>query len=1064
MPYRTTTWLLRATTLLLLCELALCAFFCSARIALGQEYVFRAYRQTSGLENLAVNSIATDRQGFLWTGTENGLYRFLGSSFQRFGAAQGIAEPYITEVFAASDGTFWAASNDNLYRWGGQGFYPAAPQPVKMSRSSSLASEGSGSLLVITHNELYRLRYSPDGDSPAPGRMERFFSADQLAAHPSLDHLGAILALPDGTLWMACAKMLCSWKPNGVVTEWAEAQGVPTELYRSVFQDRQGTVWAVSLNSIVALLPGASDRPHPTFVDRSLPKTAGNGTYSRLPIACDPMGRVVVSMAGGIARWDGSGWQTVGKSNGLTSTHLTALLFDERGNLWMGAIGNGLYHWVGYADWQGWIDNQGLPSSNIWSIGPFQGNRVWVGTEKGLAILDTRNGLVTEPAFAKNWAYGQVTGIMAAPDRPSGASAHAKPGDVAPDEDLTRGALLITTLPGKVLRVEGHPSRVIVLADLQDYIYRLLRDPSGRTFLIADSGVFDVSSVFDEDSRSGLQNSVAGPDSWASLGSGHLLQSGHRPLSPLPQIPALLGPRASTTQACLTPDGVVWFLGENGLVRLARKGDRDLWSRPSLYGFPDPLPRLAGMACASDGSLWITAAGATIWRAVYRPDGEAAKGIGSSMGRLTATKLELPKALQSAAVVDMLSDSRGWLWVGTDDGVLAWNGVSWHRFTQEDGLLWNDINDGKMTSGPDGSIWLATSGGLSRILHPERMLEIPLPKIAIIEARIGERLVPLSGALKLPWSRQDMSFEFAAPDTINRAGLRFHYRLAGLHPSWIESRDQTAHFENLQPGEYSFQVFALDSVSGAHSAPIAFGFRVMPPWWRTWWFYTLCGIACCLVIGLIFRLRTRNLFAQQRRLEGMVLERTSQLEASREELHRQATHDGLTGLLNRVAVLEAFDQELARAQRDGTPVTVVLADIDHFKQINDTYGHLAGDEALRRFSAALAAGVRSYDHVGRYGGEEFLLILVGIGPGDIDLGGVRERLTMLHKSISSLRVIYNSAEFAINCSLGVVHLEAFQCGSDQKLALAAADEALYEAKRAGRNRFVFGHLATEVLP
>ena len=149
-------------------------------------------------------------------------------------------------------------------------------------------------------------------------------------------------------------------------------------------------------------------------------------------------------------------------------------------------------------------------------------------------------------------------------------------------------------------------------------------------------------------------------------------------------------------------------------------------------------------------------------------------------------------------------------------------------------------------------------------------------------------------------------------------------------------------------------------------------------------------------------------------------------------------------------------------------MTVVLADIDHFKQINDTYGHLAGDEALRRFSAALAAGVRSYDHVGRYGGEEFLLILVGIDSARGDTqggpGGVRERLVALHESISGLNVVHDGASFVVNCSLGVVQLEDLQGGGDQKLALAAADEALYEAKRTGRNRFIFGHLASKTFP
>jgi diguanylate cyclase (GGDEF)-like protein len=181
-----------------------------------------------------------------------------------------------------------------------------------------------------------------------------------------------------------------------------------------------------------------------------------------------------------------------------------------------------------------------------------------------------------------------------------------------------------------------------------------------------------------------------------------------------------------------------------------------------------------------------------------------------------------------------------------------------------------------------------------------------------------------------------------------------------------------------------------------------------------------------------------------------VSQRTSELEASREQLRIQATHDGLTGMLNRTAVLKAFVAELDRACRETRTVVVVLIDLDFFKLVNDTYGHLAGDEALRLFAAAVGAAIRPYDHAGRYGGEEFLLILPEI-PREI----IEQRLSGLHTAISNLQVKLNDGQFTLNCSMGAtVYDPTDQAGNVESL-LAIADRALYAAKANGRNCIVF---------
>jgi diguanylate cyclase (GGDEF)-like protein len=284
----------------------------------------------------------------------------------------------------------------------------------------------------------------------------------------------------------------------------------------------------------------------------------------------------------------------------------------------------------------------------------------------------------------------------------------------------------------------------------------------------------------------------------------------------------------------------------------------------------------------------------------------------------------------------------------------------------------------------------------------------------------------------------------------NRSELIFKYRMEGLQPEWIENGSGVAIFSALPPGNYVFEAIASNPGLSADSAIVRVQIRILSPWWRSYWFFSLCGLAVLLLLVAVNRLYARHLRARSRQLERLVQERTQELELSREQLHIQATHDGLTGMLNRTAVLLALTAELERARREKQTVVVALIDLDHFKRINDEYGHLAGDEALRRFAAAVGAAIRSYDHAGRYGGEEFLLVLTNIARESFE-----PRLVSLHHAISNLQVSVGGAQFRLNCSLGATAFDPINGPVSVESLLAIADQALYTAKAEGRDRIVF---------
>jgi len=179
-----------------------------------------------------------------------------------------------------------------------------------------------------------------------------------------------------------------------------------------------------------------------------------------------------------------------------------------------------------------------------------------------------------------------------------------------------------------------------------------------------------------------------------------------------------------------------------------------------------------------------------------------------------------------------------------------------------------------------------------------------------------------------------------------------------------------------------------------------------------------------------------------------ILDLHAQLLAAREAVRDQAMRDSLTGLWNRRSILEILVKEQARSQRQIIPVSIIMLDIDDFKSINDTHGHLAGDEVLREVARRLMTSFRPYDGLGRYGGEEFLMVLPGCD--DKSLPGRTENL---RRAIADMPMNIGGAAITVTASFGatVFHPQSTIHSND---LIRIADDALYEAKRGGRNRVV----------
>ncbi len=179
-----------------------------------------------------------------------------------------------------------------------------------------------------------------------------------------------------------------------------------------------------------------------------------------------------------------------------------------------------------------------------------------------------------------------------------------------------------------------------------------------------------------------------------------------------------------------------------------------------------------------------------------------------------------------------------------------------------------------------------------------------------------------------------------------------------------------------------------------------------------------------------------------------ILELQHDLLKTQQALQYEAAHDPLTGLWNRGAIMDFLRRETQRHQRTGSALGVLMVDVDHFKQVNDTHGHLVGDAVLREVTKRLLGSVRTYDFIGRYGGEEFLIIIPSCDPPDVRVGAERLRHAVADRPIET-----SVGPITSTISIGAASAPlADEATSELEALLKASDDALYRAKNSGRNR------------
>ena len=408
----------------------------------------------------------------------------------------------------------------------------------------------------------------------------------------------------------------------------------------------------------------------------------------------------------------------------------------------------------------------------------------------------------------------------------------------------------------------------------------------------------------------------------------------------------------------------------------------------------------------------------------------------------------------------LVEDARGNVWINSTPPRVYKRSANGHFPEEGEPLVSVTAADIQcLRAAGDGTVWFGSDKGLFRY-DPSRVpiaLAQPAP---LIRRVVGSDNQLLFGGATSPAQqeltydlRRRMRIEFAPVSY--RPGVEYQYRLEPVDTEWSEWTSQPfIDYTNLDAANYAFRLRARGAATSI-SSEARWTFKVQPPWYRTIYAYVLWVLLAGAAIAAMIMIRTRTLHRQAEHLRARVSEQTVQLreknellEQANERLENLSLLDDLTGIANRRYFQTALSDEWNRALRREEPLSLILVDLDYFKELNDRRGHRAGDDCLREVGKFLGETIRrSGEVVARYGGEEFAVLLPGIDAEEA--ARVAERL---RDGIERLDVRYDEHEpRCVTTSCGVATMTP-RIGDSTDMLVDLADGALYAAKHAGRNR------------
>ena len=933
----------------------------------------------------------------------------------------GLPHNQVNDIAQTADGYLWMATWEGLVRYNGQDFTLIGPQSVEAFTDQgirAISARRPDVLAVATSRGGVMLLQD--------GTWRRIGIAEGLAQ----DETMRAEFDAQGRLWVAHeSRGVVRIDPDGRSRRFGPDEGLPSGQTFALLVDAEDVVWVGTQGGLARI---ENDRVRSFGAASGLPAGA---VYALLPA---PGGGLFIGTHHGVYRGGSGAFRP--HEAGFPDDAVASLAVDAQGNLLAGTVNRGLYRATDNGI-ERFSRAGGLPNNRVPALFVDREGSIWVGTNAGLLrFADTPFGSFdTYQGLADNY----VRTVLEQPDGSvligsSGGLDRWQAGRITP---VARGIGGIG--PEAVLSLANGRDGIVWVGMYSRGLYRL-RDGAVVDHLDAADGMTGPQVRAVVETRDGHL--------WVGTSSGLFER---RPDGTLRRYDAENGlPRDFVVALHEDARGRLWVGTSDGLAVREGGGFRPIPIR-QWFDAQDVF----GIHEDEAGVLWFATD-----RGLLRLKDEALSGVGVRHG------------LPVATLFQVVEDGYGNFWLTSNRGVLRVNRAQLEQamdgtieridvlsFAEADGLASAQCNGG---AGPaairtaDGSLWVATARGVS-VVQPDQLARYqrPPPPVIIERVRIDEQPVPVDGPIVLGPSQTRLDIGFASLSYRMPEQIHYRYRLVGLDDGWTDSGTlRAARFSHLPPGRYRFEVSAETRGSATTSEIVGLSIEVKPQLWQQPLILVIAGLLVALALYWAYALRVGALRQRERDLSRLVEERTLALVQKNAELERlaetvreqssayevQARTDALTGLPNRRHMEERLADAFAESVRDGKPLCLGVLDLDHFKTVNDSYSHAAGDQLLQAVARVMADTMGGTHHIARWGGEEFALLFV-----DATLEQAVDTAERIRRRIEAIDTSRFAPGHAVTASIGLASRAGLV---HHERMVRRADDRLYAAKRGGRNR------------
>jgi len=1040
--------------------------FLQVSLAFEPSIRFERLSVEDGLPQSSANSVLQDSQGFLWVGTQDGLARYDGYNFKVFkhnaDNPYSLSANYIEVIFEDSQGTIWVGT----FGGGLNRFNPKTEQfshyRFNATNSNSLSNDIVNTI-IEDHQGVLWLGTRGGGLNRFNPKTEQFIHYRFNTNNPyslSNDHVLTIIEDHQGTIWIGTRSGVNRFDPKTEqFSHYRFDANNPSSLSNdhvlTIIEDHQGMLWVGTHGGgLNRFNPKTEQFSHYPF-DASNPNNLSDNVINAM--VEDHQGILWLGTRGGVNRFDPKSKKfspyryDLSNPHSLSNDSVWTLYEDHQGAIWVGTA-DGLNRFnpesEQFSHYQSDASNpNSLSNDTVWAITENQQKALWIGTTGGLNRFNPKTMQFSHYRFDAS--------------NPNSLS-HNFVKSIAEDQ---QGTLWVGTYRGldRFNPQTEQFSHYRFDADnpnslSNNFVKAITEDQQGMLWLGTTDGLNRFNPKTEHFSH--YRFDASNPNSLTN-----------------------------NNVVAITEDqaGMIWLGTDGGgLNRFNPKTEQFTHYRFDA-NTPTSLSIDVVYAITEDhqGSLWVGTS-----------NGLNLMDKQSGQFKHFTEKDGLPNNV----IYSIEEDNNGLLWLSTNQGLSRFNPTTkrFKNYDVEDGLQSNEFNIASSFKNKRGELFFGGINGLNRFFPDKVIDDNQKPAVVFTDMLLLNQSVPIrpkqnkqentaqssnnrftleqaihsTKVVTLSHQENLVSFEFSALHFSNPKKNQYAYRLEGFDTDWITTdyKNRRATYTNLPSGDYVLRVKASNSDGVWNEEGASLNIIVLPPPWKSWWAYSSYS---AILIGLLFvfiRIQRNKVLFERKlsaQLEHKVAERTTELQEAYTQLEKVSLTDQLTGLNNRRYLLNNIDNDIALVAReshdfnrrkefdksDVSDLIFFLIDLDHFKQVNDIYGHSAGDAVLMQIKTILEQVFRKTDYLIRWGGEEFLVIARFT-----DRNSAAELAERLRQTVENHNFdIGEGKVLKKTCSIGFASYPFIlqePTVLEWTRVVDVADHCLYAAKKSGRNTWV----------